>query len=60
MHALLRLSLMVSTVYLCWHLVTFARHGNLQKLRLVTRQLRGFAILNGGLLLAWLVMLVRR
>jgi hypothetical protein len=60
MHALLRLSLMVSTVYLCWQLLRFAREGDLDKLRRVTRQLRGFAMLNGGLLLAWLVMLVRR
>jgi hypothetical protein len=60
MHALLRLSLLVSSGYLGWQLIRYALHGNLPQLRKVTGQLRALAVLNGGLLLAWLVLLLRK
>lgn len=60
MHALLRLSLLASSLYLCWQLVRWALRGDSQQLHKVTSRLRLFATLNGALLVAWIVLLARK
>lgn len=60
MHALLKLSLLGSGFYLCWQVIRYLRSGDYAHLQKTTRRLRGFALLNGALLLAWLVLLVRK
>jgi len=60
MHALLRISLLATSLYACWQLIRYVMRGDYVHLQQVTRYLRGLAALNGALLVAWLVLLVRK
>ena len=59
MQFLLRLSLLCSMLYCCWHLIRCAPRGDTQSLQRATRWLRGFSWLSGALLLLWIAGFLR-